>query len=75
MVEEGSADNLEEANLSLNLRICNFLNNKKFDNLEVVRAIKKISIKNVMSHSLILDLLETYVMNTYNLFYDWNVKM
>lgn len=69
MVEEGSADNLEEANLSLNLRICNFLNNKKFDNLEVVRAIKKISSKNVVIHSLILDLLETSVMNNYNLFY------
>lgn len=64
MVEEATADTLEEANWGLNLRICNLLNSEEFDTSEVVRAIKKkISSNNVMSQRLSLDLLETCAMN------------
>ncbi|ONK79616.1 uncharacterized protein A4U43_C01F8180 [Asparagus officinalis] len=64
MVDEATADSLEEPNWGLNLRICNLLNSEEFDGMEVVRAIKKkISSSNDVSQRLSLDLLETCAMN------------
>lgn len=64
MVDEATADSLDEPNWGMNLRICNLINSEEFDGSEVVRAIKKrISCKNAMSQRLSLDLLETCAMN------------
>lgn len=69
MVDEATADSLEEANWGLNLRICNLLNSEEYDGSEVVRAIKKkITGDNPISQRLSLDLLETCAMNCEKVF-------
>ncbi|KAL5998685.1 hypothetical protein ACLOJK_009629 [Asimina triloba] len=64
MVDEATAENMEEANWGLNLRICALLNSEELSGPEIVRAIKKkMAGKNPVSQRLSLDLLETCAMN------------
>lgn len=69
MVDEATAESLEEPNWGLNLRICNLLNSEEFDGSEVVRSIKKkISGKSPISQRLSLDLLEACATNCEKVF-------
>lgn len=69
MVDEATAESLEEPNWGMNLRICNMLNSEEFDGTEVVRAIKKKIVgNNPVSQRLSLDLLETCAMNCEKVF-------
>lgn len=69
MVDEATAETLEEPNWGLNMRICGMINSEEFSGTEIVKAIKrKISGKSVMSQRLSLDLLETCAMNCEKVF-------
>ncbi|XP_065874753.1 TOM1-like protein 2 [Euphorbia lathyris] len=69
MVDEATAETLEESNWGLNLRICAMINSEEFNGTEIVRAIKKkLAGKSSVSQTLSLDLLEACTMNCEKVF-------
>ncbi|XP_011080045.1 TOM1-like protein 2 [Sesamum indicum] len=65
VVDEATAESMEEPNWGLNLRICAMISRGEYDGTEIVRAIKKKLApgKNYVTQSLSLDLLEACTSN------------
>ncbi|CAI0420082.1 unnamed protein product [Linum tenue] len=64
IVEEATAETLEEPDWAMNLEICDMINHEKISSVELVRGIKKrIVVKNARVQYLALVLLETCVKN------------
>ncbi|KAK4407232.1 TOM1-like protein 2 [Sesamum angolense] len=65
VVDEATAESMEEPNWGLNLRICAMISRGEYDGTEIVRAIKKKLVpgKNYVTQSLSLDLLEACTSN------------
>ncbi|XP_073155736.1 TOM1-like protein 2 [Henckelia pumila] len=70
IVDEATAESLEEPNWGLNLRICAMISRDEYDGAEIVRAVKRKLVpgKNPMSQILSLDLLETCTSNCEKVF-------
>ncbi|KAL2535856.1 ENTH/VHS/GAT family protein [Forsythia ovata] len=70
IVDEATAESMEEPNWSLNLRICAMINKEEFNGTEIVKAIKKklVAGKTPVSQMLSLDLLETCTSNCEKVF-------
>ncbi|WCJ38315.1 ENTH/VHS/GAT family protein [Euphorbia peplus] len=69
MVDEATAETLEEPNWGLNLRICAMINSEEFNGTEIVRTVKrKLAGKSWVSQRLSLDLLEACTMNCEKVF-------
>ncbi|KAK4418399.1 TOM1-like protein 2 [Sesamum alatum] len=70
VVDEATAESMEEPNWGLNLRICAMISRGEYDGAEIVRAIKKKLApgKNYVSQSLSLDLLEACTSNCEKVF-------
>lgn len=69
MVDDATAETLEEPNWGMNLRICGMINSEEFNGSEVVKAIKrKMNHKSHVTQRLTLDLLETCAMNCEKVF-------
>lgn len=64
LVEEATAETLEEPDWAMNLDICDMINHEKVSSVELIRGIKKrIMMKNARVQYLALVLLETCVKN------------
>ncbi|KAJ9185602.1 hypothetical protein P3X46_005214 [Hevea brasiliensis] len=64
LVEEATAETLEEPDWALNLELCDMINHEKVSSVELIRGIKKrIMMKNARVQYLALVLLETCVKN------------
>lgn len=64
LVEDATAETLEEPDWAMNLDICDLINHEKVNSVELIRGIKKrIMIKNARVQYLALVLLETCVKN------------
>ena len=64
IVEEATAETLDEPDWALNLDLCDMVNNDKINSVELIRGIKKrIMLKNPRVQYLALVLLETVVKN------------
>ncbi|KAG8389208.1 hypothetical protein BUALT_Bualt02G0205000 [Buddleja alternifolia] len=70
IVDEATAESLEEPNWGLNLRICAMIGRQEYDGAEIVKAIKRklVAGKNPATQSLSLDLLETCTSNCEKVF-------
>lgn len=70
IVDEATAESMEEPNWSLNLRICSMVNKEELNGTEIVKAIKKklVAGKSPVSQMLSLDLLETCTSNCEKMF-------
>ncbi|KAL6978690.1 hypothetical protein U1Q18_020355 [Sarracenia purpurea var. burkii] len=69
MVDEATAEHLEEPNWGMNLRICAMINSEEFSGSEIVKAIKKKLVgKSAASQKLSLDLLEACTSNCEKMF-------
>ncbi|XP_073285744.1 TOM1-like protein 2 [Primulina huaijiensis] len=70
IVDEATAESMEEPNWGLNLRICAMISRDEYDGAEIVRAVKKKLVpgKNPASQILSLDLLETCTSNCEKVF-------
>ncbi|KAL2510857.1 ENTH/VHS/GAT family protein [Abeliophyllum distichum] len=70
IVDEATAESMEEPNWSLNLRICAMINKEEFNGTEIVKSIKKklVAGKTPVSQMLSLDLLETCTSNCEKVF-------
>jgi hypothetical protein len=64
IVEDATSENLDEPDWSLNLEICDMINNEKINSVELIRGIKKrIMLKSPRVQYFALVLLETLVKN------------
>lgn len=64
LVEEATAETLEDPDWALNLELCDMINHEKVSSVELIRGIKKrIMLKNARIQYLALVLLETCVKN------------
>ncbi|CAA3011203.1 TOM1 2 [Olea europaea subsp. europaea] len=70
IVDEATAETMDEPNWSLNLRICSMISKEELNGTEIVKAIKKklVAGKNPVSQMLSLDLLETCTSNCEKVF-------
>lgn len=64
LVEEATAESLDEPDWATNLELCDMINHEKISSIDMIRAIKKrIMLKNARIQYLTLVLLETVVKN------------
>ncbi|KAF5805382.1 putative target of Myb protein [Helianthus annuus] len=64
LVEEATAETLDEPDWATNLELCDMINNQRVSSIDIIRAIKKrIMLKNARVQYLTLVLLETLVKN------------
>ncbi|XP_020213920.1 TOM1-like protein 2 [Cajanus cajan] len=69
MVEDATAETLQEPNWGMNLRICAMINSDDFSGSELVKALKRrLTHKSPLVQTLTLELLETCAMNCDKLF-------
>lgn len=69
MVEDATAETLQEPNWGMNLRICAMINSDDFSGSELVKALKRrLAHKSPLVQTLTLELLETCAMNCDKLF-------